>query len=210
MGCNCVRDHGAPCENCIAAKPRKAVKTVRVAGPKCGFCGKELTPVEFAGQENFASDDLIHPSCVKTKLAVEFAFHFYREFHMADDVNEANERLVKEAIAVLKDHGYPLITNELLADKHTIVKVAMELSRILHRDIGAKNMKKIVATNKRRNDDTCASHDYIDANMAMHEAMTEVLGRGWDAGDFADDQPLADLWNAAWTLAKKAGFKVSR
>lgn len=207
--CNCIKHHGAPCEGCIEASGKRARKTVKVAGPKCGFCKKELTPMEFVGQKGFAAEDIIHPDCVKPKKAVEFAFTFYRAFHMADDVNETNERLVKEAVAVLRDHSMPILTDDTLRDKRTIVKVAMEFSNILNRDLGAAKMKKVVATNKKRNDNTCASHDFMDANMAMHEAMGIVLGIGWDAGNFAEDEVMTELWNAAWTLAKKVGFKVT-
>ena len=48
----------------------------------------------------------------------------------------------------------------------------------------------------------CHSHDFLDANMAMDEVFTEALGRSVDADVAAD----AELWNAAWTLAKGARF----
>ena len=46
------------------------------------------------------------------------------------------------------------------------------------------------------------SHDFLDANMAMHEVFTEALGHSVDADVAAD----AELWNAAWALAKGARF----
>jgi hypothetical protein len=58
----------------------------------------------------------------------------------------------------------------------------------------------------------CATHDFFDANMGMLAAFEDVTGRepatisetATDAEKSAD----ADLWNAAWTMAKEAGFWI--
>jgi hypothetical protein len=48
---------------------------------------------------------------------------------------------------------------------------------------------------------TCSSHDFIDANILMHEAFIAVVGHDPipDEGEVADAD--IDLWNAAWSLA---------
>ena len=48
----------------------------------------------------------------------------------------------------------------------------------------------------------CASHDFCDANMPMAAAFEAVTGREPDVASQAD----ADLWNAAWNIAKARGF----
>jgi hypothetical protein len=58
----------------------------------------------------------------------------------------------------------------------------------------------------------CHSHDFCDANMAMDEAFTKVLGRQYVF--FNDEEPEtekqneidADLINAAWSMAKANKF----
>ena len=54
-------------------------------------------------------------------------------------------------------------------------------------------------------DDTCATHDYVDANMYMAEAFEKVVGQQLD-GEYECD---VDLWNSAWDLAKANGFSVT-
>ncbi len=45
----------------------------------------------------------------------------------------------------------------------------------------------------------CASHDFCDANMAMEEAFTEIVGRPLDFGSDADTA----IWNEAWETARQ-------
>jgi hypothetical protein len=47
--------------------------------------------------------------------------------------------------------------------------------------------------------DSCASHDFIDANMVMSDAFEHVIGHEMDADSGAD----ALMWNAAWDIAKR-------
>jgi hypothetical protein len=44
----------------------------------------------------------------------------------------------------------------------------------------------------------CASHDFLDANILMHDAFTAVVGREHDMDSDADNA----IWNAAWEIAK--------
>ena len=77
------------------------------------------------------------------------------------------------------------------------------------------NLQEIDAENARRGDGSCASHDYVDANVVMLEAFERVIGcapwsnvereapteedRAMEAADLA-------LWHAAWDRAKADGF----
>src|SRR5262245_13024875 len=49
----------------------------------------------------------------------------------------------------------------------------------------------------------CASHDFCDANMAMAEAFTRIIGHEIDI----DSQGDVDRWNTAWCLAKAREFR---
>lgn len=56
----------------------------------------------------------------------------------------------------------------------------------------------------------CATHDFLDANMAMLAAFEEVAGRelATISETATDEEKGADsnLFNAAWTLARAACF----
>lgn len=60
------------------------------------------------------------------------------------------------------------------------------------------------ATMRRRNatigNGLCASHDFCDANMAMDEAFTVIMGREINLEDEHGDNAL---WNSAWDIAHK-------
>ena len=61
---------------------------------------------------------------------------------------------------------------------------------------------EVIDEENRTAEHTCASHDYLDANMVMDEAFTIIFGRDMDAASEDD----AALWNAAWDLAVRHGF----
>jgi hypothetical protein len=50
----------------------------------------------------------------------------------------------------------------------------------------------------------CATHDFLDANMAMHSAFTRVIGRQPRSQNDKDNA----LWTEAWSLAISRGFST--
>ena len=103
-------------------------------------------------------------------------------------------------------------------DKQKVKEIAAKFSEILWSPdwVGPEDMPKVIAENKSNNDDTCATHDYVDANMAMDEAFTAAMGREYTF--FNDEEPETekqneiDTWyfNEAWDLAKENDFDVER
>lgn len=98
-------------------------------------------------------------------------------------------------------------------------RLAAAFSVCLLEDIGPDNLAEAVrlnAASRAAGDLTsCASHNYCDANMTMERAFNQVFGRDsympsdWEeAGTCTEAQCNADLdlWNAAWTKAKRARF----
>lgn len=73
-------------------------------------------------------------------------------------------------------------------------------------EVGFFDLIAIDRINAERNDMTCATHDFCDANMPMDAAFTKVFGRSIlpEDGEMADAD--CDLWNAAWSRAKALGF----
>lgn len=82
-------------------------------------------------------------------------------------------------------------------------------SRFLEQ-LGADVLATVVEANRTYPAGACATHDYTDANMVMHEAWTTVFGR--PPLMFDDVQGSAELeaqhasetglWNKAWEIAK--------
>lgn len=74
---------------------------------------------------------------------------------------------------------------------------AKELRLVLN-DEQWSEMRKRNADNDDEN--VCASHDFVDANMVMESAFEKVTNRtDFDADNDAD----CALWNSAWRIAKK-------
>lgn len=74
--------------------------------------------------------------------------------------------------------------------------------------LGFETCEKIDAINQERQDASCASHDFCDANMLMLDAA-EKLGLIM----FPDEEPyegfqeeVTDLCNRSWTQVKLEGF----
>lgn len=87
-------------------------------------------------------------------------------------------------------------------------KLAREFSRQLLKRIGIKQLVEANRRNAARGNDSCASHDFCDANVIMERAFRTAIGRA----PLPKDGPMTDatvtLWNAAWTLAKTNSFYV--
>ena len=82
--------------------------------------------------------------------------------------------------------------------------------RLLEAELTTPVLHEVIDRNRAETDTSiCHSHDYCDANMVMHAAMTEVLGRepyicsSVEAGDCTQAEHDAEwvLFNHAWTAA---------
>lgn len=77
------------------------------------------------------------------------------------------------------------------------VKIASHFSRQLIDTIGREKLILANQENERRNDDSCATHDYCDANQCMIDAMEKC---GYDA------TKEIEICNSVWDLAKALRF----
>lgn len=89
-----------------------------------------------------------------------------------------------------------------------VQKVSEQFSYLIRKALTPEELYEV---NLRNADDLggggCATHDFIDANMEMHQAFLDVLDV-----DVADehniDQPhLVAMWNKAWDLSKANEFQ---
>ncbi len=86
----------------------------------------------------------------------------------------------------------------------TVESVGRKFAELLRRDLTPEQLRELIRRNRTRGpkDGWCASHDFLDSNMTMLEAMASVLAMSEDAVtdlmEERDDE--RDLWNAAWPL----------
>ena len=76
--------------------------------------------------------------------------------------------------------------------------LADHLEEIRHRN------RASIATGDRN---VCATHDFCDANMLMHEALCRCYGvKDFPASNISESETLTRLWNEAWDIAKRNEF----
>lgn len=138
-----------------------------------------------------------------------------------DDVQAASALVrmgasTSQATAAVRQRGYfakeydaDLVRLSRAANNPVLkMRVARSFSAGLLKRLGKEKMAEVVRRNKTGAGGTCASHDFCDANMVMDAAMGE---HGYGSGDWPDSAYLTDhaeLWSAAWDLAKENDFFV--
>jgi hypothetical protein len=99
-----------------------------------------------------------------------------------------------------------------IRDNPKIPLLARVFSRVLQEWLMPAEMNQAIARNETAEyKGACATHDFCDANMAMHEAFENLGLKG--ISDFETDSPeqvaAMALWNKAWDYAKANRFFVS-
>ena len=88
-----------------------------------------------------------------------------------------------------------------------VQQLAREFARELSKELGPLKLSYVNANNATpAYRGACASHDYCDANICMLIAFIRVYG-GYPKPDSEYD---VKLMNAAWEIARSAGFEISR
>lgn len=88
----------------------------------------------------------------------------------------------------------------------TVKKLSTTFSRLIREVLTIEELDEVVRRNRQSvldNKQTCATHDFVDANMVMADAFIEAFGR---IEELDDDDDL-DLWNGAWNRSIGNGFK---
>lgn len=114
-------------------------------------------------------------------------------------------RLGDDNVIRLSRYGKSYMVRKLIdepAVEISTTTLAHEFSCLLKELLGDDKMQHIVFENRRRNNNTCATHDYCDANIVMSEAFARIYGRCC--------QPLSDadmaVFSTAWDEAKHSNF----
>lgn len=81
-------------------------------------------------------------------------------------------------------------------------EIAKLFSSILKQWLNAEQLEELVELTKVETDPSiCHSGDYCDSNMAMYEAFI-TLGIMTEDDSMGESEPLTNLWNECWDLAK--------
>jgi hypothetical protein len=81
--------------------------------------------------------------------------------------------------------------------------IAKKFSEVLRDWLTKEEMQNVVDRNRSQTDESiCHSHDFCDANMAMDEAFTAVVGRQCNL----QNQYEIKRWGHAWDIAQRNEF----
>ncbi len=94
-----------------------------------------------------------------------------------------------------------------MSNIHDKIKLAKMFGQVLQGWLSLHQMRAIIDRNNSRDDMTCATHDFCDANVAMVEAYCKVTGKTEDDIDLQDHE-TSELLNDAWAIAKSADFYI--
>lgn len=82
----------------------------------------------------------------------------------------------------------------------SVEDLAESFSRVLTEYIGEEKMHEVARRNREETDNRiCHSHDFCDANMAMHDALHEHLP---DLDIDLENEAIIGRWSDAWDLAR--------
>lgn len=96
-----------------------------------------------------------------------------------------------------------------------IEQLSKEFSTLVNKYYSPDQLADVRAKNTASNDNTCATHDYYDANMIMDEAFQTVMKREFvfwndeEPGTFEQNEYDTDLINEAWGKSKEAQFYIT-
>lgn len=113
-------------------------------------------------------------------------------------IGEESKMEIKRLVGLVVEPIDPALFDVL------VVKLANKFTEYICDGFSTEIMEKIREINKKNNDNTCATGDFCDSNMSMDSAFSEIVGRQIDI----QNELEMDIWNNAWTLAKKNDFKI--
>ena len=87
-----------------------------------------------------------------------------------------------------------------------VQRLSVRFSELLREGLSAVEMAEVLSKNaNEQNAQVCHTHDFLDANQVMLDAIADLGFRDLDLAEPLSDASIA-LWNAAWNLAKSNNF----
>ena len=94
------------------------------------------------------------------------------------------------------------MTNDMAKYRGVLVElVANEFSSVVRGTLTEGELALVIQRNKSLPPDTCATHDFVDANMLMSRAMENV---GLEPN--VEDDTVQYIWSTAWSTATRREF----
>ena len=102
-----------------------------------------------------------------------------------------------------------LDTNEKLLDKFAealqVEELAIRFAYYVREAITPYELSLVIEANKGHSEGSCATHDFVDANEVMLQAL-KSMGVDETPADANCSPKAIKLWNDAWDLAKSRDF----
>jgi hypothetical protein len=99
--------------------------------------------------------------------------------------------------------NYRVFEQKRTEREELVERIAKLYSEKLKQELTPEELTQAIKDNRSEEmDGVCHTHDYIDANMVMLEAMEEIMGEGY-CDDIPVDQEKTLLWNDSWKMAFK-------
>ncbi|MDP2828662.1 MAG: hypothetical protein Q8O37_08650 [Sulfuricellaceae bacterium] len=96
------------------------------------------------------------------------------------------------------------MTTQISQPQNDIDVMAAEFSDLLKSWLSPEEMEEVVRRNEGEDDlNICHSHDFCDANMALHEVF---MRHGMDVTDEQGASRFGQKWGEVWQLAKGKQF----
>lgn len=93
-----------------------------------------------------------------------------------------------------------------MTDIKLAIRIARQFSEGIQQALTVGEFRRMIDANKAEaNEGVCHTHDYCDANDIMHVSFIQEAGYD-PLGETGMNEADTALWNAAWDIAKAAGF----
>ena len=90
-----------------------------------------------------------------------------------------------------------------MKNRELVRKLANEFSKRIRLELTAEQVESVNDLDREKTDGCCSTHDFIDANIVMHEAFLEAINP--TVFELDNDIHLT-LWGEAWCEAKAHEF----
>lgn len=90
-----------------------------------------------------------------------------------------------------------------------VEQAARVFSKKLQEELTPEEFRQAIEDNRtEESEGVCHTHDYMDANEVMADALEEVMGEGY-CDDIPPNQEKVLFWNSVWELAFTKEFFTS-
>lgn len=152
-----------------------------------------IRELKLISKDNTYEDDFNENAIVESieRIGIEFSVEMEEWF-----LSATNKERHEQYLTIIQDEIY--------------FRIGKIFSHLLLNELGKKKFNEMVKLHISKNaikEQFCVTHDFIDANMIMDEAIYQFYGQ--KPSNYLPEMPdyLESAWNNAWYSAKQNNFK---